>query len=217
VWRRPASGNSLQRNEVRIMSAARKRYVLLDRDGVINQRMPGGYVTSWNQFQFLPRVLEGLRLLADRGYTAIILSSQACVGEGLLSSKDLDVITHRFMLEVALSGGNIAQVYYCRHSPQDECGCRKPRAGLFRRAQLEHRFSPETTYFVGDCPGDWRAADDAGCPMILIRRTSFLEVRCVHEESPIVACNLYEAAELILASQYIRPRVPAMAMQPGLL
>ena len=198
------------------MSVAKKRYVLLDRDGVINQRMPGGYVTSWSQFQFLPRVLEGLRLLADHGYTAIIVSNQACVGEGLLSSKDLDVITHRFMLEVALSGGNIAQVYYCRHSPQDECGCRKPRPGLFRRAQLEHRFAPETTYFVGDCPGDWRAADDAGCPMILIRRTSFLEVRCLHEESPIVACNLYEAAELIVGAQYTRSRVSAMAMQLGL-
>lgn len=113
------------------MSVAKKRYVLLDRDGVINQRMPGRYVTSWSQFQFLPRVLEGLRLLADHGYTAIILSNQACVSEGILSSKDLDVITHRFMLEVALSGGHIAQVYYCRHSPQDECGCRKPRPGLF--------------------------------------------------------------------------------------
>lgn len=52
--------------------------------------------------------------------------------------------------------------------------------------------------------------------MILIRRTSFLEARCIHEESPIVACNLYEAAELIVASQYIRPRAPAVAMQLGL-
>jgi D-glycero-D-manno-heptose 1,7-bisphosphate phosphatase len=210
------SGDELRRNGVVIMRAAKRRYVLLDRDGVINQRMSGGYVTSWNQFQFLPRVLEGLRLLADNGYTALVLSNQGCVGEGLLSSKDLDVITHRFMLEVALSGGNIAQVYYCRHSPQDESGCRKPWPGLFRRAHLEHRFAPETTYFVGDCVEDWRAADDAGCPMILIRRTSFLEVRCVHEESPIVACNLYEAAELILAAQFTRPQVSTMAMQPVL-
>ena len=198
------------------MSATKKRYVLLDRDGVINRRMPGGYVILWNQFEFLPRVLEGLRLLADHGYTAIILSNQACVGEGLLSSKDLDVITHRFMLEVALSGGDITQVYYCRHRPQDQCGCRRPRPGLLRRAQLEHRFAPETTYFVGDCLEDWRAADDAGCPMILIRRTSFLEVRCVHEESPVVACNLYEAAELILAAQRSRPRVSAMSIQQEL-
>jgi D-glycero-D-manno-heptose 1,7-bisphosphate phosphatase len=177
---------------------------LLDRDGIINRRMPGGYVTSWNQFEFLPRALEALRLLADSGYTALVLSNQACVAEGLLSSNDLDAITHRFLLEVALSGGNIAQVYYCRHSAQEECGCRKPRPGLLRRAGVEHRFVPQATFLVGDSPGDLRAADDAGCPMILVRRTSFLEVRCVHEESPMVACNLYAAAELILAAQHSR-------------
>jgi hypothetical protein len=48
--------------------------------------------------------------------------------------------------------------------------------------------------------------------MILIRWTAFLEIRCAHEESPIVACNLYETAELILAAQYTQPREAAMAM-----
>jgi len=199
------------------MSASEKRYVLLDRDGVVNRRMPGGYVTRWSQFEFLPRALEALRLLADNGYTTIIVSNQACVGEGLLTSNDLDAITQRFLLEVALSGGNITQVYYCRHRAEDECGCRKPRAGLLRRAQLEHGFAPATTFFVGDYPGDCRAADVVGCPMILIRRTSFLEERCAHDEPPSVACNLYEAVELILAAQDVM-RVeplgePVMAMQ----
>ena len=194
------------------MSANEKRYVLLDRDGVINRRMPSGYVRSWDPFEFLPRALEALRLLALQGYTAQVVSNQACVAEGLLSPRDLDAITHRFLREVALSGGNIAQVYYCRHRAADQCHRRKPRPGLLRRALAEHRFAPEATFFVGDCPGDLRAADDLGCSMILIRRTAFLEIRRAHEESPIVACNLYEAAELILASQYTQPREAAMAM-----
>jgi D-glycero-D-manno-heptose 1,7-bisphosphate phosphatase len=197
----------------RVMSARKTRYVLLERDGVINRRMPGGYVTSWSQFEFLPRALEALCLLAGNGYTALVLSNQACVGEGLLTSEGLDAITHRFLLEVALSGGNIAQVYYCRHSAQDLCGCRKPRPGLLRRAHLEHGFMPETTFFVGDAPGDLRAAGDAGCPMILVRRTAFLEVRCAHEEAPAIASNLYEAAELILAAQHCRGPEAALVMQ----
>jgi D-glycero-D-manno-heptose 1,7-bisphosphate phosphatase len=194
------------------MSATEKRYVLLDRDGVINRRMPSGYVTSWDQFEFLPRALEALRLLALNGYTALVVSNQACIAEGLLGSRDLDAITHRFLLKVALSGGTIPRVYYCRHRAADECNCRKPRPGLLRRARAEHRFAPEATFFVGDCPGDLRAADDLGCSMILIRWTAFLEIRCAHEESPIVACNLYETAELIVAAQYTQPREAAMAM-----
>lgn len=213
LWKRDCCGDDAGTEK---MGMTEKEYVLLDRDGVINRRMPGGYVTSWKQFEFLPRVLEALRLLADRGYAAIVLSNQGCVGEGLLSSKDLDAITHRFQLEVALSGGNIAQVYYCRHSAQDECGCRKPKPGLLRRAYLEHRFAPERTFFVGDSPGDCRAAEDAGCRTILIQRMSFLEERRAHEESPIVACNLYEAVEFILAADRALPREAAMAMQQKL-
>jgi histidinol phosphatase-like enzyme len=119
-------------------------------------------------------------------------------------------------LEVALSGGNIAQVYYCRHSAAEECGCRKPKLGLLRRAYLEHRFAPERTFFVSDSPGDCRAADDAGCRTILIERMSFLEERRAHEESPMVACNLYEAAEFIVAADHGLPREAAMAMQQKL-
>ncbi len=119
-------------------------------------------------------------------------------------------------MEVALSGGNIAQVHYCRHSAAEECGCRKPKLGLLRRAYLEHRFAPERTFFVSDSPGDCRAADDAGCRTILIERMSFLEERRAHEESPMVACNLYEAAEFIVAADHGLPREAAMAMQQKL-
>jgi hypothetical protein len=133
------------------MSAIEQRYVLLDRDGVINRRMPGGYVTSWDQFEFLPRAVEALRLLAAR---------------------DLDTMIQRFLLEVALSGGNIGQVYYGRHDVEDQCGCRKPRA-----------------------------LDPVDCRMILIRRTSFLEAPSLREGSHLVARNQYETAELILTAQ----------------
>jgi histidinol phosphatase-like enzyme len=126
------------------MSPTKKRYVLLHRDGVINQRMAGGYATPWNPFEFLPRVPEELRPMADRDHTAILLSNQTCVGEGFVSSQDLDVITHRFMLEVALLGGVIAQMY-CRQRFQDECAFGKARPSLLRRLHLEYRLAPETT------------------------------------------------------------------------
>ncbi len=174
---------------------------MLERDGVINRRVPGGCVTSWDQFEFLPRALDALRLLAENSYTALVVSNQAGVGKGVLSSKDLDAITRRFLLEVALSGGNITQVYYCRHSAEDLCNCHKPRPGLIVRAQVEHRFVAEETFLVDGSPGALQAADAAGCPAILIRRESFLEDRRAREELPIVASNLYEAAELILAAR----------------
>jgi D-glycero-D-manno-heptose 1,7-bisphosphate phosphatase len=195
------------------MDPTKRRYVLLERDGVINRRVPGGCITSWDHFEFLPRALDALRMLAENGYTALVVSNQAGVGKGLLSSSDLDAITRRFLLEVALSGGNVTHVYYCRHAPEDLCNCHKPRPGLIVRAQIEHKFAPEETFLVDDTPDALRAADAAGCPAILIRRGSFLETRSTCQESPLVACNLYEAAELILAAQEIHQRETALVRQ----
>jgi len=182
------------------LSEQPQRYVLLDRDGVINQRVKNGYVTSWSQFQFLPRTLRALRLLGEAGYEILVVSNQACVGKGLLSSDELDSITRKFLLEVALCGGNIAQVYYCRHREEDRCTCRKPLPGLIIRARLEHGFLPAQTYLIGDSPSDIAAATAAGCPSILIQnRESPHPSQVPRDEQQLAALDLYEAAELLIA------------------
>jgi len=143
-------------------------YVLIDRDGVINQRLIGGYVTSWPQFRFLPGVLEALRLLAENDYSAIVVSNQACVGKGLLSMEGLNEITCRFVKEVRNHGGRIESVYYCPHRIEDACMCRKPSPGLLLRAQREYGFSFRDTFVIGDSEKEVLAAHRLGCPAVLV-------------------------------------------------
>jgi D-glycero-D-manno-heptose 1,7-bisphosphate phosphatase len=173
-------------------------FVLMDRDGVINRRVLGGHVTHWRQFEFLPRALDALRLFAENGYASLVISDQACVGLKTLSVLDLEMITHRFLMEVALAGGNITQVYYCVHATEERCSCRRPQPGLIRRAQLDYGFTPQDTYFVGDAREGIEASAGAGCPSILLRREAFLERR---EPGEGLASNLYEAAQMIIARQ----------------
>jgi|SRR5271154_216958 len=187
-----------------------RRFVLLDRDGVINRRPSSGYVGSWENFEFLPRALEALRLLNVANYSALVISNQSCVGKGLMSSLDLDSMTRRFLLEVALSGGHIAQVYYCRHRAEDHCNCRKPQPGMPLRARADHGFVPEETYFIGDSQDEMTAARTAGCPSLLIRREAFLDSSIQAGDAPPVASNLYQAVEMILAMQ--KSEAPEMAM-----
>ena len=85
------------------------RFVLLDRDGVINRRIVSGYVSRWEEFVFLPGGLEALRLLNEKNYQVIVVSNQAGVGKGLMSAADLDEVTLRFIAEVeALGGGTLS-------------------------------------------------------------------------------------------------------------
>jgi D-glycero-D-manno-heptose 1,7-bisphosphate phosphatase len=143
-------------------------FVLLDRDGVINRRIVGGYVTRWEEFVFLPDALEALRLLNVNNYHVIVVSNQAGVGKSLMTAADLQEITRKFIEEVEAQGGRIRDVYYCTHPAEDHCQCRKPKPGLLFMAQAEHHFTFKDTFLIGDSEGDLQAAQSVGCPSILV-------------------------------------------------
>ena len=145
------------------------RFLLLDRDGTINRKIPNGYVTSWNQFVFLPGVLAGLSSLAEAGYSIAVVSNQAAVGKGLMTRSALAQITRRFMRKVRAHGGLIRRVYYCIHCKEARCPCRKPRPGLLLQAQADLHFSFAETCLIGDSLSDLIAAKQAGCPMIMVK------------------------------------------------
>jgi histidinol-phosphate phosphatase family protein len=176
------------------------KFILLDRDGVINRRIVDGYVTSWDRFVFLPRALDGLRLLADHGYAALIVSNQAAAGKGLMNPAELDAITHRFLGEVQKEGGRIEGVYYCLHRPEDGCDCRKPKPGLLRRAQEEHGFSFKETFLLGDAESDLVAANSVGCPAIMISEDGEHFTNRLLRPLAILP-SLYAAAEFVIARQ----------------
>ena len=182
------------------MNDRRRRYVLLDRDGVINRRNSNGRAKSWETFEFMPRALEGLRLLAWNDLVGVVISRQTCGSGGAQTASELDAITRRFLLEVALSEGHIAQVYYCRHGRGDGCHCYEPRKGLIARAQADYGFLTEETFFISENESDLETAAAAGCPCIRVQRDAFLQPRGRQEESYRVASSLFEAAEQIVAA-----------------
>ena len=186
------------------------RYILLDCNGVISRRHSNSHAKGCDKFEFLPRALEALRLLAVNHYAGIVISRQTCSCDGMQTSRELDAITRRFLLEVAISEGYIAQVYYCRHRKEDGCNCYKPNVGLIARAKADHGFLIEETHFISEKESDLEAAAAMGCPCIRIQRDAFLQTQTQGEEPCTVASNLYDAAEQILALDRVREREYAM-------
>jgi len=147
-----------------------KKIIFLDRDGVINKKMPEhDYVKSWQEFQFLPGAIEGLRRLTVAGYKIFLITNQQGVGKGLMTEGDLQSIHEKMSAALTAAGVKIMAIYYCPHLESAGCYCRKPQPGLLFRAAREHYLDLTKSFFIGDSPSDLEAGRRAGCRTIMFK------------------------------------------------
>lgn len=148
---------------------ARRPAVFLDRDGVLNRRMPPArYVCSRDDWQWLPGALDALRALHLAGVRTFVVTNQPGIARGHLDAATLDGIHAAMCDDVLRAGGAITGIYHCPHGWDDGCDCRKPRPGLLFRAQREHLLDLSRVTFLGDDARDGEAADAAGCRFVRI-------------------------------------------------
>src|SRR5262249_25310220 len=124
--------------------------VFLDRDGVLNRRIVGGYVLRWDDFVLLPGVLPALRDLKKAGFVLLIVSNQAAVAKRLLRWQDLASITKLSLKQFCSAGGEIDGAFFCLHHPSENCVCRKPRPGLLKHSCRYFNIDWNRSFLVGD-------------------------------------------------------------------
>ena len=148
---------------------SRQPAVLLDRDGVLNKRMPRAkYVTAWNEWEWLPGATEALRMFNEAGYRVILISNQPGIAFGDLTEDGLTDIHNNVRSDVLEAGGEITAIYHCPHGWDEGCQCRKPQPGMLFQAQREHCLDLSRTFFLGDDERDGQAAVAAGCPWAMV-------------------------------------------------
>jgi len=143
--------------------------VFLDRDGVINRKPPDGdYVKSWQEFEFLPGVLDALHALKQHGFRLLVVTNQRGVCLGRFSENDLRLIHDRMAEALRNADAALDAIYYCPHD-NNSCDCRKPGTGLFLQAQRDFPdiHFPDS-FVVGDSTVDMEAAARLGCKKVLV-------------------------------------------------
>ena len=143
-----------------------RKWVLLDRDGVITEYTPG-YIIRPKNLRLDHGAGEALKLFNDNGFSVIVITNQSCVGRKLASRAAIDAVNEKLCELAEESGGKITDVYVCPHIDADGCLCRKPMPGMILSASEKYRIPLSDTYFVGDSVTDLMAADNAGCSCII--------------------------------------------------
>lgn len=151
----------------------KKKYsaVFLDRDGVINERIIGGYVTKPEEFVFLTGAVEGIRILSSIFEYVFIVTNQQGIARKFMTLEQLESIHALMRNTIEASGGRINGIYFCPHNVNDECSCRKPKNGMFQNAISDYPdINISSSYMIGDTMNDLLFGKASGLKTILISK-----------------------------------------------
>lgn len=161
--------------------------LFLDRDGVINRRLPGDYVKHWDEFVWEDGVLDALRIFAGCFGRIFIVTNQQGIGKGLMTSQEVDAIHRRLLVEVGRAGGRIDRIYVCPGLEADDPPCRKPRTGMAEQARRDF---PEVDFqrsiMVGDSLSDMEFGARLGMVNVFIETKEDDVGRLGEEGAPAV-------------------------------
>lgn len=143
------------------------RWILLDRDGVINRDSPN-YIRSASEWQPLPGSIEAMARLYHHNHRLLVITNQSGVGRGYYPRKELFAMHRKLSRLLAAEGAQVEALYYCPHLPGDGCDCRKPLPGMIRRAMSCFHFLADQALLIGDSKRDISAASAAGVAAVRV-------------------------------------------------
>ena len=143
--------------------------LFLDRDGVINVRIIDGYVTNIDEFEFLPNVIESLKIFKEKFKHIIVVTNQQGVGKGIMKFEDVEEV-HRYMIQkVADNDGKIDKVYFCPQLKSVPDNYRKPSPKMAYFAQNDFPdINLSNSIMIGDMYSDVEFGKNAGMKTIFV-------------------------------------------------
>jgi D-glycero-D-manno-heptose 1,7-bisphosphate phosphatase len=178
-----------------------RRYVLVDRDGVINDDSED-FIKSPEEWWPIDGSLEAIALLNKQGYDVVVITNQSGLARGLFDEGMLAKIHEKMHRVLADKGGKITAIYHCPHGSDSLCNCRKPKPGLLEKFALEKNVDLNSVYFIGDSLRDVQAALAVGAIPLLVKTGKGEKTLLNNPNLNIPAFeNLYGATEYILSER----------------
>lgn len=173
-----------------------KKYILLDRDGTIIYDKH--YLSDPAGVELLPGAIEGLHKMVEMGFGLAVLTNQSGVGRGYYDEASVHACNGRMEDLLKPHGIEFDGIFFCPHTPDEACNCRKPAPGLMEQAAEALSFDPRESFMIGDKEADMGVGRNTGATTILVRtgKGEAHEERC-KDIADHVADDLRGVAEII--------------------
>jgi len=172
------------------------RAVFLDRDGTINEDV--GALCSKEKLIFIPLAIEALKIL-HKQFQLFIITNQAWIGNNVFSEDKYLEFSKYFEIMLKVKGITIKHTYYCPHTKEENCICRKPNSYFLEAAGRDHNIDLKDSFIIGDHQSDIEAGHKAGTSSIYVLTGHGKEgVEKLSVKPGYIAHDIYEAAAWIM-------------------
>ena len=150
--------------------------LFLDRDGVINNKLEGRYVTDFNEFEFIKNSDTAIVCLSKIFKRIFIVTNQQGIGKGIMSENDLYLLHDSMQKKICSINSVITKIYFCPHLAEDLCNCRKPEIGMLEQAKIDFPdIKINQSFLIGDSDSDIEAGDKFGLTTVKVNNTYTLD------------------------------------------
>ena len=143
------------------------KLIILDRDGVINYDSDH-FIKSPEEWKPIPGSLEAIARLSQADYRVVVATNQSGIGRGLFDMHTLNAIHDKMHKAVAGAGGRIDAIFYCPHTADSDCHCRKPKAGMLEDIASRYNINLRGVPLVGDSLRDLESCALVSAQPILV-------------------------------------------------
>jgi D-glycero-D-manno-heptose 1,7-bisphosphate phosphatase len=142
------------------------RYVIFDRDGTLIRHIH--YLSDPARVELSPNSIPGLEMLRESGFKFGIISNQSIINRGLATVTQVESVNSRVTELINKADLSIEFIYYCPHSPEESCACRKPEPALGFTAIKKYGIDKSKSFMVGDQLSDISFGKAIGIRTILL-------------------------------------------------
>ncbi len=144
------------------------KLIILGRDGILNEYRDD-HVKAPGEWLPVPGALEAVSRLNHAGWHAVVATNQAGIGRGMIDMASINLIHAHMNKLMQAQGARLDAVFFCPHTPEEHCECRKPLPGMM--LDIGHRYGIDLRHVpvAADTLRDLQAAQAAGCEPHLVR------------------------------------------------
>lgn len=144
-----------------------EKLVILGRDGILNVYRED-HVKAPDEWEPVPGALEAVARLNHAGWHTVVATNQSGIGRGMIDMSAVNAVHAGMMRSLQTFGGRIDAVFFCPHTADARCDCRKPLPAMLIEAGRRFGADLATVPCIGDSLRDLQAAEAAGGQPMLV-------------------------------------------------